>query len=64
VQFHPEADAALLESWLGTAQMLDALAPSDVARIEQDGKSYLHALRAPALAGLAEYAAAVRRRRG
>jgi GMP synthase (glutamine-hydrolysing) len=64
VQFHPEADAALLESWLGTAQMLDALAPSDVARIEQDGKSYLPRLRAHALAGLAEYAAAVRRRRG
>jgi GMP synthase (glutamine-hydrolysing) len=64
VQFHPEADTALLGTWLETAQMLDGLAPSEVARIDQDRAAYLPRLRAPALAGLGQYAAAVRARRG
>jgi GMP synthase (glutamine-hydrolysing) len=64
VQFHPEADTALLESWLGTPQMVDGLGSGEVARMERDGALYLPRLRAPALSGLGAYAACVRRRRG
>ncbi|MBN1608728.1 MAG: type 1 glutamine amidotransferase [Polyangiaceae bacterium] len=64
VQFHPEADAELLGSWLATAQMLEGLGPSDVARIGREGAAHLPRLREPALAGLSEYATAVRVRRG
>jgi len=63
-QFHPEADAALLESWLATDAMVASLAPAHVERIRSDGQAHLPALRAPAQRGFGTFASAVRRRRG
>jgi GMP synthase (glutamine-hydrolysing) len=62
-QFHPEADAALLESWLATPSMVAGLAPEQVARLRSEGQAHLPGLRAPALASLGAFAAAVRNRR-
>jgi GMP synthase (glutamine-hydrolysing) len=61
-QFHPEADAALLKTWLGTPAMVDSLPPGLAERIRADGELHLPGLRTAALAGLAHFADAVRRR--
>lgn len=63
-QFHPEADEFLLANWLTTPEMVQSLAPEEVQRIARDGAKYLPDLRAQALSGLAQFAAAVRARRG
>lgn len=63
-QFHPEADAELLDDWLATPSMIDGLAPDDIARIRRDGGSLLPSLRTAALAGLEAFAVVVRDRRG
>lgn len=63
-QFHPEADAALLESWLSTPAMVEGLEPERIERLRADGQAYLPSLRAAAEHGFATFAAAVRRRRG
>lgn len=62
-QFHAEADAALLATWLGTPAMTDELQPDDVAGIRRDGELYLPGLRAAALQGFGAFAAAVEQRR-
>jgi GMP synthase (glutamine-hydrolysing) len=64
LQFHLEADAALLEAWLATQSMVGGLSAAEVTRIRRDGETHLPGLRAPALEGLAAFAAAVRKRRG
>ena len=61
-QFHPEADAALLQGWLRTPAMIDSLPPGLAERIRADGEIHLPGLRTAALAGLARFADAVRRR--
>ncbi|HEU4581150.1 MAG TPA: gamma-glutamyl-gamma-aminobutyrate hydrolase family protein [Polyangiaceae bacterium] len=61
-QFHPEADAALLESWLGTPAMTDSLPAGLVGRIRADAATHLPGLRTAALAGFASFADSVRRR--
>jgi GMP synthase (glutamine-hydrolysing) len=61
-QFHPEADAALLQSWLGTPAMIDSLPPGLAERIRADAATHLPGLRTAALAGFASFADAARRR--
>jgi len=61
-QFHPEADAVLLQSWLATPTMVDGLPPGLAERIRADGEAHLPGLRTAALAGLTAFADAVRRR--
>lgn len=61
-QFHPEADAALLKSWLSTPAMVDSLPPGLAERIRSDAETHLPGLRTAALAGFARFADAVRRR--
>jgi GMP synthase (glutamine-hydrolysing) len=63
-QFHAEADAALLESWLATGSMVAGLTAEEVARIRADGQAHLPGLHGPALASFGVFAAAVRQRRG
>jgi len=63
-QFHPEADAALLESWIGTPEMVGALPPEHIADIHAEGQLHLPRLRTAALEGLAAFATAIRHRRG
>lgn len=62
-QFHPEADAALLATWLATPSMTDALSPEQIARVRRDGDVHLPRLRDAALAGLGTFATAVKHRR-
>ncbi len=62
-QFHPEADAALLETWLSAPEMVDGIAPGEVARMRSDGSVHLPALRAAALAGFSSFVSDVERRR-
>lgn len=64
VQFHPEADADLLRTWLATPAMVDGLPPALVERMRTDGESHLPGLRTAALAGFASFAQAVRQRVG
>jgi GMP synthase (glutamine-hydrolysing) len=64
VQFHPEADAALLERWLATPAMVGELEPGQVERLRAEAQAHLPGLRAPALASFAAFEAAVRQRRG
>ena len=61
-QFHPEADTALLQSWLSTPAMVDGLPPGLAERIQTDAAAHLPGLRTAALAGLASFADSVRRR--
>lgn len=61
-QFHPEADAALLRTWLATPAMVDSLPPGLAERIRADGETHLPGLRTAALEGLTRFADAVRRR--
>ncbi|MDX2091673.1 MAG: type 1 glutamine amidotransferase [Kofleriaceae bacterium] len=61
-QFHPEADAELLATWLTTSIMVEGLAPAALARIRADGAALLPGLRPVALRGFAAFAAAVERR--
>lgn len=63
-QFHPEADAELLESWLSTPSMLDGLDSAHLAKLRRDGEAHLPGLRRAALQGLGTFADEVRRRRG
>lgn len=63
-QFHPEADARLLEAWLQTPSMIDGLTPELVAQIRRDGEDLLPSLRTAALEGFASFAIAARIRRG
>lgn len=63
-QFHPEADAALLDSWLSTPSMVDGLEPARLTQLRRDGETYLPGLRSAALQGLGDFADGVRRRRG
>jgi GMP synthase (glutamine-hydrolysing) len=63
VQFHPEADAALLENWLTTPAMVEGLPTGEVARIRGDGKEHLPNLRPLALSAFGAFAAAVESRR-
>lgn len=58
-QFHPEADAALLNTWLATPTMVDGLTREDVARIRRDGEFHLPRNRAASLAGLGAFVSAV-----
>ena len=62
-QFHPEADAALLEAWLATPSMIDGVDPAEVALIRRDGGVHLPRLRETALRGLGTFASDVERRR-
>lgn len=62
-QFHPEADAEMLASWLATSLMVEGLEPAEVARIREDGAALLPGLRTTALRGFAAFVAAVERRR-
>jgi GMP synthase (glutamine-hydrolysing) len=62
-QFHPEADAALLESWLATPAMTRDLGTEELARIRRDAVIHLPTLRPAALHGLAAFAQAVEKRR-
>jgi GMP synthase (glutamine-hydrolysing) len=64
VQFHPEADAALLAKWLETPTMVSGLAAADIALIRRDGEAHLPSLRATALIGFDAFVMAVRNRRG
>ena len=54
-QFHPEADGALLATWLATAAMTNSLAPDEIEQIRRDGDALLPALREVALAGFAAF---------
>ena len=62
MQFHPEADAALLKSWLSTPAMVGGLPPGLAERIRADAETHLPGLRTAALAGLARFADAARQR--
>lgn len=62
-QFHPEADAALLDSWLSTPSMVDGIDPATIEQIRRDGAVHLPRLRETALRGLQTFASAVERRR-
>ncbi len=63
-QFHAEVDLALLATWLATPRMAEGLSSAELERLRREGDQYLPGLRAPALDGLAHFAAAVRDRRG
>lgn len=63
VQFHPEADSALLGAWLATPEMTRGLGEGAVRRAREDGARFLPELRGPALAGLEAFASAIRARR-
>lgn len=62
-QFHPEADAPLLDAWLATPSMIGDLSVDDVARIRRDGDAHLPNLRPAALAGFEAFVSAVNHRR-
>ena len=61
-QFHPEANAEMLATWLATSLMLEGLTPAAIARIREDGAALLPGLRPVALRGFAAFVAAVERR--
>ena len=63
-QFHPEADAALLETWLATPAMVGTLPAEQIESIRADSSLHLPRLRNAALQGFAAFATAVRQRRG
>ena len=63
-QFHPEADAALMEAWLATPEMVRGLPTEQSDALRADARLHLPRLQAPALEGFAAFATAVRQRRG
>jgi len=63
VQFHAEATSELVETWLTSPQMVQGLAPAEVARIRDDARAHLPRTRDAALAGFATFVADVERRR-
>lgn len=62
-QFHPEADAPLLTTWLATPQMVLGMSAEDVQRIRRDGERCIPLLRESALSGFGEFISAVQKRR-
>lgn len=62
-QFHPEADAALLEQWLATSEMVKGLPEGELSRIQSDAQVHLPGLRSAALSGLSAFVSEVERRR-
>ncbi|GAA4624830.1 type 1 glutamine amidotransferase [Cellulomonas oligotrophica] len=62
VQFHPELDAALLDLWLRTPDMVAGLDEHEVDAIRSDGARHLPALAGPAAAAFGAFAGAVRAR--
>lgn len=52
VQFHPEADRALLATWLDEPRMLAALHPGEAARIVTDGDVHLPRVHGAAIRAL------------
>jgi len=63
-QFHPEADAALIESWLSTPEMVRGLASEQLEAMRAGAKLNLPRIQSAALEGFAAFATAVRHRRG
>jgi GMP synthase (glutamine-hydrolysing) len=61
-QFHPEADEALLDSWLAERGMVGQFTDAQVMAIRQDGARHLPRLRGAALLGFESFAAAVNAR--
>lgn len=62
VQFHPELDAALLDLWLRTPDMVAGLDEHEVDAIRADGARHLPALAGPAAAAFGAFAGTVRAR--
>lgn len=62
VQFHPELDAAMLDLWLGTPDMVGDLEDDEVAAIRADGAHRLAALQPAAAQTFAAFADQVRAR--
>lgn len=62
IQFHLELDADHLDLWLGTPDMVDALAEDDVEAIRADGARHLRALGASGATVAEAFAAQVRAR--
>lgn len=63
-QFHPEADAALLDAWLATPEMVRTLPAEQIESIRVDARRHLPRVQSAALEGFAAFATAVRQRRG
>lgn len=63
LQFHLEVDQDLLRTWLATPAMVGDLPPGTAAALARSGPDHLGRLLAPASAGLATFADAVRARR-
>ncbi|WP_448060310.1 type 1 glutamine amidotransferase [Cellulomonas hominis] len=62
LQFHVEADRALVDLWLHTPVMTDPLDPGEVERVAADAAEVLPVLTPGALLGLGAFADAVRAR--
>lgn len=61
-QFHPEADEALLDSWLAQPRMVGNFAPEEIAALRQDGARHFPRLRESALRGFEAFVKAVNAR--
>lgn len=59
VQFHPEADEALLDSWLVQPRMVGNFAPEEIDALRRDGAMHFPRLRAPVLLGFDAFVKAV-----
>jgi len=62
LQFHPELDAAMLDLWLATPDMVGDLDPADVDEIRADGARHLPALLPAARRAFVAFAAQVQAR--
>jgi len=58
-QFHPEADEALLDSWLTQPRMVGNFAPEEIDALRRDGARHFPRLRAPVLRGFDSFVKAV-----
>jgi GMP synthase (glutamine-hydrolysing) len=63
-QFHPEADAPLIDAWLATDAMVRGIPAERVEALRADSRLHLPRLQGPALEGFSAFATAVRHRRG